>query len=145
MRKRLSIGSDHAGFGLKGILTNHIGEAGWEVHDVGTHSDSSMDYPDPAHAVALAVASKESDFGILICGSGNGVSMAANRHPGVRCALAWNTEIAELGRLHNNANVLAIPARFVTAPMAMAMVDAFLRTGFEGGRHQRRIEKIETS
>lgn len=145
MRKSLSIGCDHAGFGLKGILANHLGGAGWDVLDLGTHSENSVDYPEPAHAVARAVASRESDFGILICGSGNGVSMAANRHPGVRCALAWNPEIAELARLHNNANVLAIPARFVTAPMALAMVDAFLRTGFEGGRHQRRIEKIETS
>lgn len=137
------IGSDHAGFDLKHQLKEHLRARGMEVVDKGTHVKDSVDYPDLAHAVAAAVLSDPNLLGIIICGSGNGVNISANRHKGVRSALAWIPEVAKLAREHNNANVLALPARFVSLEEAKAIVDAYLDATFEGGRHQRRVEKIE--
>lgn len=143
MPLRLVIGGDHAGTDLKKALKEHLVGHGAEVFDVGTNSHESVDYPDFAHAVAQGVANGSADLGILICGSGNGVNITANKHPGIRSALAWNPEIAALARQHNDANVLALPARSITNQEAQAIVDAFLEAHFEGGRHQRRVEKIE--
>ena len=137
------IGSDHAGFDLKHLLKDHLRALGHEVTDKGTHVKDSVDYPDYAHAVAQAVANEPHALGIVICGSGNGVNISANRHLGVRSALAWSPEVAGLARAHNDANVLALPARFITDSEAERIVEAFLNTTFEGGRHQRRVEKIE--
>lgn len=142
---RISIGGDHAGFDLKHVLKEHLKEQGHEVMDKGTHVRDSVDYPDFAHAVAQAVASGSSALGIVICGSGNGVNITANKHHGVRSAIAWNEEVAKLAREHNDANVLALPARFVDEALALRIADAFLAARFEGGRHQRRVEKIETA
>ncbi|HOY28895.1 MAG TPA: ribose 5-phosphate isomerase B [Flavobacteriales bacterium] len=137
------IGSDHAGFDLKHLLKDHLRALGHEVTDKGTHVKDSVDYPDYAHAVAQAVANEPRALGILICGSGNGVNISANRHPGIRSALAWSPEVAGLARAHNDANVLALPARFISDGEAERIVEAFLNATFEGGRHQRRVEKIE--
>ncbi len=139
----ISIGSDHAGFDLKHRVKEHLKQLGSEVVDRGTHVQDSVDYPDFAHAVATAVASGSADVGIVICGSANGVNITANKHQGVRSAIAWNEQVARLAREHNNANVLALPARFVDEALALRIVDAFLAARFEGGRHQRRVEKIE--
>jgi ribose 5-phosphate isomerase B len=143
MATTLHIGSDHAGIDLKHHLKEHLRARGFQVKDEGTHVKDSVDYPDFAHPVAAAVAADEQVLGILICGSGNGVNITANKHAGVRSALAWLPELASLAREHNNANVLALPARFISAEQAVAIVDAFLDARFEGGRHQRRVEKIE--
>ena len=137
------IGSDHAGFDLKHQLKEYLRARGMVVSDKGTHVKDSVDYPDFAHAVAGAVVSDPNLLGIIICGSGNGVNISANRHKGVRSALAWTPEVAKLAREHNNANVLALPARFISLEEAKAIVDAYLDATFEGGRHQRRVEKIE--
>ena len=137
------IGSDHAGFDLKHQLKEHLRARGMEVVDKGTHVKDSVDYPDFAHAVAGAIVADPSLLGIIICGSGNGVNISANLHKGVRSALAWTPEVAKLAREHNNANVLALPARFISLEEAKAIVDAYLDATFEGGRHQRRVEKIE--
>jgi ribose 5-phosphate isomerase B len=137
------IGSDHAGYELKQHLKAHLEAAGNQVEDKGPNSGDSVDYPDFAHAVATAVKAGGGVLGIVICGSGNGVNISANKHAGVRSALAWTPEIASLARAHNNANVLALPARFITDSDAVLIVDAFLAADFEGGRHQRRVEKIE--
>lgn len=137
------IGSDHAGFDLKHLLKDHLRALGHEVTDKGTHVKDSVDYPDYAHAVAQAVANEPRALGILICGSGNGVNISANRHPGIRSALAWSPEVAGLARAHNDANVLALPARFISDGEAERIVESFLNATFEGGRHQRRVEKIE--
>lgn len=143
MHNELAIGSDHAGFALKERLKEFLATKGIACRDFGTHSPESMDYPDPAHAVANAVQEGQCEQGILICGSGNGVCMTANKHKGVRCALAWNTEVAALAKAHNDANVLALPARFLTEEQAFAVVGAYLGAHFEGGRHERRVQKIE--
>lgn len=140
---RISIGSDHAGVDLKHVVKDHLKAAGHDVKDEGTHVRDSVDYPDFAHAVARTVAGHGSDLGIVICGSGNGVNITANKHAGVRGALAWNAEVAALARQHNDANVLALPARFIGVEEALTIVDAFLAATFEGGRHARRVEKIE--
>lgn len=140
---RVSIGSDHAGFRLKERVKEHLSGRGAATDDRGTHSDASVDYPDFAHAVASAVVNGEAELGIVICGSGNGVNISANRHRGVRSALAWRPDVAALARQHNDANVLALPARFISEQEALAIVDAFVDASFEGGRHQRRVEKIE--
>ena len=137
---KIAIGSDHAGYELKEFLKKEID--GVEFFDVGTKSEESCDYPDYAHPVAEKVENKEVDFGILICGSGNGISMAANKHKGIRAALSWKKEIAELARLHNNANIVSLPARYISNEEALEIVNIFLKTPFEGGRHQRRVEKI---
>lgn len=139
---RIAIGSDHAGHSLKQHLIEHLGRKGVHVRDFGTDSTESMDYPDTAHPVAEAVGTGDSDLGVVMRGSGNGVNMTANKHPGIRSALAWNPEIAALARQHNNANVLALPARFIDDDEAVQILDAFLAASFEGGRHQRRVEKI---
>ncbi len=137
------IGSDHAGLDLKHYLKEFLKGRGHTITDKGTHVKDSVDYPDFAHAVAQAVASEKNALGIVVCGSGNGVNISANKHVGIRSALAWNPEVAALAREHNNANVLALPARFITNEEAGSIVESFLRAVFEGGRHQRRVEKIE--
>ena len=143
LTKPLAIGSDHAGFEYKVKLVNYLrDEKGVALRDFGTYSADSVDYPDFAHAVANAVESKEYSFGILLCGSANGVAIAANKHQHIRAAICWENEIASLARMHNNANVLCIPARFVTLEVAKQMVDTFIDTAFEGGRHALRVDKI---
>lgn len=139
---KLAIASDHAGFELKELLKNHLAALGHELEDFGTHSTESTDYPDYAHPLAASVESRRNDLGILICGSGNGVCMAANHHQGIRAALAWNSEVASLARQHNNANVLCLPSRYLSEDEARSIVDAYLQASFEGGRHERRVEKI---
>lgn len=138
----IAIGSDHAGFSLKEEVKSRLTEKGYTVTDFGTHSADSVDYPDFAHPVAEAVERNKAEKGILICGSGNGVCITANKHAGVRAALCWNEELAALARQHNDANVLCIPSRFITSETAYAMVNTFISTSFEGGRHQKRVEKI---
>jgi len=138
----IAIGSDHAGFDYKEQLKTYLEEKGFHVKDFGTHSKSSVDYPDFAHPVANAVEKGEASFGILLCGSANGVAITANKHKGIRAAICWGEELAKLSREHNNANILCIPARFVREGDAEKMVQLFINTPFEGGRHQRRVEKI---
>lgn len=140
--KTIAIGSDHAGFRLKETLKQYLNGKGYQVKDFGTHSEDRADYPDFGHPVAEAVESGELGMGILICGSGNGINMAANKHKGIRSALCWKKELAELARQHNDANVMALPARFISDEEAKECVDAFLNTGFEGGRHTDRVSKI---
>lgn len=139
----IGIGSDHAGFELKEYIKEQLGKEGFHFRDFGTHSTESVDYPDFAHAVATEVQNGTMPFGILICGSGVGISITANKHPHVRCALCWNHEIAGLARQHNNANILAMPGRFIDKQEALEAVRTFFSTEFEGGRHQRRIDKID--
>lgn len=139
---KIAIGSDHAGFDYKNGVKDHLEGAGHEVIDLGTFTDASCDYPDYAHAVAAAVEKGEVEFGVLICGSANGVCMTANKHAGIRAALCWEKEIAVLARSHNDANVICLPARFVSMDAALEMTDVFLSTPFEGGRHQNRVNKI---
>ncbi|WP_152735516.1 ribose 5-phosphate isomerase B [Marinifilum sp. N1E240] len=139
---KVAIACDHAGFQYKNKLVEFLSEKGYEVKDFGTNSEESMDYPDTAHPLALAVNDNEFDFGFTICGSGNGITMTANKHQKVRAALCWTSEIAELARTHNNANVCGIPARFISYDEAEEIADIFLKTEFEGGRHQKRIDKI---
>ena len=139
---KLAIGADHAGFSLKEKLKKYLLEKGIEVKDFGAHSEQSVDYPDFAHPIANAVEKKEVDFGLLMCGSGNGINMAANKHTGIRSALCWNSEIAKLSRQHNNANILTLPARFIEEAEAKKCLDVFLSTPFEGGRHEGRVKKI---
>lgn len=142
MNKKISIGSDHAGVDYKREVVAALSTLGHLVTDHGTHSTDSVDYPDFAHPVALDVESGNADFGILICGSGNGVCMTANKHQGIRAALCWTAELSALARQHNDANVLCLPARFVSLSDALTMVKTFLNTPFEGGRHQKRVDKI---
>ena len=143
MAKQILIGSDHAGFELKNSIKEHLRSRGFEVADKGTDAPDSVDYPDFAHAVAAGVADRSGELGIVVCGSGNGVNISANKHQGVRSALAWNPVVGALARQHNDANVLALPARFITREEAIKIVDAFLDAEFEGGRHKKRVEKIE--
>ena len=138
----IGICSDHAGYELKNFIKEYLAQRGFEVKDYGTDSSESCDYPDYAHPMANAIDKGEFVRGISICGSGNGITMTVNKHPRVRAALSWNTEIAILGRQHNDANVCGIPARYVSNEEAIAIVDAFLDTAFEGGRHQNRVDKI---
>jgi len=138
----LAIGSDHAGFEYKEQIKKALTAEGWQIEDKGTYSLDSVDYPDFAHPVASMVEDGKAAAGILVCGSANGVAMAANKHKGIRAAICWETELATLARSHNNANVICIPARFVSPELAQQMVDTFLATAFEGGRHERRVEKI---
>ena len=141
---KIGIGADHAGFAYKQIIMNALIAQGYIVQDFGTHSESSVDYPDYVHPLAIAVDNKALDFGIVVCGSGNGVAITANKYQGVRAALCWVGELASLARQHNDANILAIPARFVTIEVAQETVQTFLVTSFEGGRHQKRVDKITT-
>ncbi|MBL7930024.1 MAG: ribose 5-phosphate isomerase B [Bacteroidia bacterium] len=136
------IGCDHAGFELKERIKQKMSSEGFIVKDAGTYSADPVDYPDFAHAVAEIVSSGEAEKGILICGSANGVAMAANKHKDIRAAICWNDEIARLARQHNNANIICIPARFVSSETAERMTDIFFSTAFEGGRHQKRVQKI---
>jgi ribose 5-phosphate isomerase B len=141
--ERIPIASDHAGFELKERLRATLADLGFEVQDIGTHSTASTDYPDYAHPLAEEVARGEVARGVLLCGTGLGMSYVANRYPGVRAAVAWTPEIAALARKHNDANVLVLPARFVSDEDAVAILRTWLETPFEGGRHERRVEKIE--
>lgn len=143
MKKIIAIGSDHAGFGYKSAVIDHLQKNGYEVKDQGTFSEASCDYPDYAHAVANAVETSDAWMGVLICGSANGVAITANKHQGIRAAICWETEIATLARQHNDANIICIPARFVATDLALHMVDLFLSTEFEGGRHLNRVQKIK--
>jgi ribose 5-phosphate isomerase B len=140
--KIIPIGADHAGFQLKELIRQYLLDLGYEVKDFGCFSEESIDYPDYAHPVSEMVQANPGMRGILICGSGNGINMTANKHAGIRSALCWKKEIAELARLHNNANIIALPARFISFEEAKEMVEVFLTTDFEGGRHQKRVEKI---
>jgi len=139
---KIAIGSDHAGFELKEKVKNHLQSKGYEVTDFGAYSEERADYPDFAHAVAISVENKENDFGVLMCGSGNGINITANKHKGIRSALCWTEELAALARQHNDANVLTLPARFIDADLALRCVDAFFNASFEGGRHTNRVNKI---
>ncbi len=143
MPEVIPIGADHAGFELKERLKRELKALGYEPLDLGTNSTDSTDYPDYAHPVASRVEKGEAARGVLLCGTGLGMAYAANRHHGVRAAVAWTPEIARLARAHNNANVLVLPARFVTEQDALAILRAWLDAPFEGGRHERRVEKIE--
>ncbi|MGJ1431721.1 ribose 5-phosphate isomerase B [Sphingobacterium spiritivorum] len=140
--KTIAIGGDHAGFDYKKELIPFLQELGYEVKDFGAHSTDSVDYPDFAHPVASAVESKEFDKGILICGSANGVAITANKHQEIRAAICWLEEIAALARQHNDANIVCIPARFISLDLAKAIVKTFMTTDFEGGRHANRVNKI---
>ena len=142
MSKPVAIGCDHAGFNYKEDLISFLEGKGIKFHDFGTYSTDSVDYPDFAHPVASSVEKGESAFGILLCGSANGVAITANKHQGIRAAICWGEELAQLARLHNNANIICIPARFVREGDAEKMVSIFLTTDFEGGRHQKRVDKI---
>lgn len=138
----VAIGSDHAGFEYKSRLSKWLREQGFVVLDMGVNASNSVDYPDYAHPVANAIENNEAGFGILICGSANGVCMTANKHAGIRAALCWQTDVAKVTRQHNNANIICIPARFVAYEYAQQMVEVFMETEFEGGRHQLRVDKI---
>ena len=138
----IAIGCDHAGFEYKQELVKYLEEKGFQVKDMGVYENKSVDYPDFAHPVAYAVEKREVSSGILICGSGNGVAITANKHQGIRAALCWAPEIAKLARQHNNANVICLPSRFVGVDAAKEMVNIFLSTDFEGGRHQTRVDKM---
>jgi ribose 5-phosphate isomerase B len=140
---KIAIGSDHAGFQLKEKLKPYLLFKGYEIKDYGCYSEERADYPDFAHSVSIAVSAKEFDMGLLICGSGNGINMAANKHKGIRSALCWNAEIAELARLHNDANILTLPGRYISEEEAKKCVDVFFTTAFEGGRHLDRVKKID--
>lgn len=142
MIKLIPIGADHAGFELKIAVINHLNNLGYETKDFGCYSTKSIDYPDFGHPVAKMVEENEGMKGILICGSGNGINMTANKHQGIRSAVCWKKELAELARQHNDANIIALPARFITEKEAIDMIDAFLGTEFEGGRHANRVSKI---
>jgi len=138
----IAIGCDHAGVAYKERIKDLLKTLNYEIIDVGTASDESVDYPDFSHPVAEAVEKSTAQFGILICGSGNGVAMSANKHGNIRAALCWQDELASLARQHNNANIICIPARFVAEESALSMVRVFLETAFEGGRHEKRVSKI---
>ncbi len=140
--QRIGIGADHAGFQMKEKVKAYLEGEGYFVRDFGTDSEDSVDYPDFIHPLAESIEKDHLDLGIILCGSGNGVAMTANKHQEIRAAMAWEPELASLGRAHNNANILALPARFISEETGIASVRAFLETEFEGGRHQRRVDKI---
>ncbi len=142
MQETIPIASDHAGFELKSAVISYLQSKGYEVKDYGTYSAERADYPDYAHPLASAINKGLYKRGILICGSGNGVSMTANKYPNVRCALCWNEELAALARQHNDANIVSMPARFIPEELALRIVDTFLSSTFEGGRHTQRVKKI---
>ena len=142
LTKPIAIGCDHAGYDYKIEIIKHLNSKGYQVMDFGTYSAGSVDYPDFAHPTANSVENNEAAFGILICGSANGVAMTANKHAKIRAALCWQKDVAEITRKHNDANVICIPARFVSVYYAIEMIEVFMKTAFEGGRHQGRIDKI---
>lgn len=139
---KISIGNDHAGPDYKKAIVSFLEQKGYQIFNHGTDTFDSVDYPDFGHPVAVDVETKRVDFGIVICGSGNGIAMSANKHQGIRAAVCWTKEIAALARQHNDANILSIPARFTSVQQAVEMVDTFLNTAFEGGRHATRVNKI---
>ena len=139
---KIAIGCDHAGFPYKDAIKHLLEEHGHKVTDFGTNSTDSVDYPDFVHPVAKQIEEKKARLGVLICGSGNGVAITANKHQKIRAAICWNTELAALARQHNNANIVCIPARFISKKKALEIVDLFVQTKFEGGRHARRVKKI---
>ena len=139
---RIALASDHAGYPLKQQVIAHLRDKGVTIQDFGCYSTDSCDYPDFAHPCAQAVENEEFDFGIVICSTGNGIAMTANKHQHIRAALCWDLPLAQLARQHNNANILALPANFVSQEKALSIVDLFFQTEFEGGRHKRRIDKI---
>jgi ribose 5-phosphate isomerase B len=139
---KIALASDHAGYDMKVKLLDFLKEKGNEITDLGAFSSEPSDYPDFGHILATHVAERKSEFGISLCGSGNGINMTANKHQEIRSALCWNAEIAKLARCHNDANICALPARFISFDQAREIVESFLRASFEGGRHQRRINKI---
>ncbi len=141
-QRNIAVGADHAGYRFKTSIVNWLHQNGYSVFDAGTDSEESTDYPDHIHPVAEAVETTTASLGIILCGSGNGAAMTANKHQGIRAALCWNVELASLARQHNDANILAIPGRYVDEETALNMVKTFLETPFEGGRHQRRVDKI---
>jgi len=140
--EELPIASDHAGFEMKEFLKKSLEEKGFKLKDLGTYSADSVDYSDFIHPLARAVNNGTNTLGIIICGSGNGAQMVANKYPNVRAALCWNVELAELARMHNDANIISIPGRFIEQKLALEMALIFLNTDFEGGRHERRVRKI---
>ena len=142
MDKKIGIACDHAAYDLKEFLVGYLSTKGFEVKDFGTHSEESCDYPDFAHALGEAIDNGELERGVALCGSGEGISMTLNKHQSVRAALCWIPEIAKLSRLHNNSNVLCMPARFISNDEALEMLNIWLETEFEGGRHQRRLDKM---
>lgn len=142
MQQRLALASDHAGFDLKKTVKEYLSEKGYEIEDFGTFSEASCDYPDFAHPAAEAVESGKCDFGIAMCGSGNGIQITLNKHQGIRAALCWLPELATLARKHNDANFLVLPARFISKEEAFKIIDAYLASSFEGGRHALRVKKI---
>lgn len=139
---KLAIASDHAGFKIKQKIKKYLIEKGYEIKDFGTDTEESIDYPEFGHIVAEAIEKKEFDFGITICGTGNGISMTANKHQGIRSAICWSEEISELARAHNNANICSLPGRFLSIEESIVIIETFIRTKFDGGRHERRIKKI---
>jgi ribose 5-phosphate isomerase B len=139
---KIAVGADHAGFEYKELLRKWLEKNGYTFKDFGTHTADSADYPDFAHPVATAVEKNEFELGLLVCGSANGVAITANKHQGIRAAICWNEELASLARQHNNANVLCLPARYITIELAEKILDRFLHSSFEGGRHARRVGKI---
>ena len=146
MYLRICLGSDHAGFEIKDYIKSYLQnqtEHKLDINDLGCYSEERVDYPDFAHKVASQISEGKADLGILVCGSGNGISMAANKWEDIRCALCWNSEITEMARLHNDANILSLPGRYITKEEAIEFVEIFLNTGFEGGRHSGRISKIK--
>jgi ribose 5-phosphate isomerase B len=145
MSKKVAIGGDHAGFEYKAKLIARLISLGYEVKDFGPFSDTSVDYPDYVHPLSSAIEAGEYELGVVICGSGNGVAITANKHQGIRAALCWNDELASLARQHNDANVIALPARFISYELAQKLAEIFLSTDFEGGRHQNRVNKIACS
>jgi ribose 5-phosphate isomerase B len=140
--KKLAIVADHAGYFLKEKLLVYLRQEGYDINDFGTYTPDIVDYPDYGHPMAAALSKGEYDLGISICGTGNGINMVVNKHPGIRSALCWNQEISRLARAHNDANICALPGRFISESEAYNIVDTFLNTDFEGGRHKRRVDKI---
>jgi len=143
LTKPIALGADHAGLEFKNKLISFLKEKSMLYKDFGTYGTESVDYPDYAHPIANAVESGEASFGVLICGSANGVAITANKHKGIRAAICWNEELASLARQHNDANIICIPARFVNSELAKKMIDLFIKTAFEGGRHLNRVKKID--
>lgn len=139
---KIAIGGDHAGYQLKEKIKNYLASLNYTINDFGPNNEESCDYPDIAHPLAESIEKGSNELGIIICGSGNGINITANKHQGIRSVLCWNDELAALGRQHNNANVLALPARYIDVETALKCVDAFLSNEFEGGRHERRVNKI---
>ena len=141
MKRKIAIAADHAGFELKEYIKTQLQDQ-YEIQDFGTHSLDSVDYPDFVHPAASSIENGENELGILVCGSGQGVQITANKHQKIRCALCWMPELASLAKQHNNANMLSLPARFIAKEVALEIVEKFLTTDFEGGRHQNRVDKI---